>query len=166
MSLQFVTRYRNDFTYRLVQVEPVLLGRRLFSKSANSTYDFTGTFPVAKNASDRFAYFVEIGYFACQPAQRRIGVGHDTRYWLGHLLDNGCCQFSHRSQPTNMRQVGLRFAQRDLLPTQLALRPFTLGDVHAQPHDFDQVAGFTENGMAYSVKALDLAVRKDDSELE
>src|SRR6201982_2914670 len=117
MSLQFVTRYSNDFTYPLVQVEPVLLWRRLFGKSANSTNDFTGTFPVANNAFDRFAYFVEIGYFACQPAQRRIGVGHDARYWLVHLVDNGCRQFSHRSKPTNMRQVGLLFAHRDTLPT-------------------------------------------------
>src|SRR3984893_6561 len=65
-----------------------------------------------------------------------------------------------------MSQVGLRFAQGDLLLTQLSLRPFTLGDVYAQPHDFNEVAGFTENGMAYSVKMLDLAVRKNDSELE
>src|ERR1700745_2276205 len=166
MWLKFVRRYSNDFTYRLVQVEPVLLWRRLFGKSANSTDDFTGTFPVANNASDRFACFVEIGYFACQPAQRRIGVGHDARYWLVHLVDNGCRQFSHRSQPTNMSQVGLRFAQGDLLLTQLSLRPFTLGDVSAHPHDFNEVAGFTENGMAYSVKVLDLAVRKNDSELE
>src|ERR1700751_343896 len=166
MSLQFVTRYSNDFTYPLVQVEPVLLWRRLFGKSANSTNDFTGTFPVANNASDYYAYFVEIGYFPCQPTQRRIGVGHDARYGLVHLMDNGCRQFSHRSQPTNMSQVGLRFAQGDLLLTQLSLRPFTLGDVHAQPHDFNQVAGFTENGMAYSVKMLDLAVRKSDSELQ
>src|SRR5260221_2363573 len=65
-----------------------------------------------------------------------------------------------------MSQVGLRFAQGDLLLTQLSLRPFTLGDVYAQPHDFNEVARFTENGMAYSVKVLDLAVRKNDSELE
>src|ERR1700742_1709165 len=130
MSLQFVTRYSNDFTYRLVQVEPVLLWRRFFGKSAHSTDDFTDTLPVANNASDRIAGFIEIGYFACQPAQRCIGVGHDARYWLVHLVDNGCCQLSHRSQPTNMSQVGLRFAQRDLLLTQLSLHPFTLGDVH------------------------------------
>src|ERR1700758_3051341 len=65
-----------------------------------------------------------------------------------------------------MSQVGLRFAQGDLLLTQLFLRLFTLGDVYAQPHDFNELAGFTENGMAYSVKVLDLAARKNDSELE
>src|ERR1700730_57748 len=65
-----------------------------------------------------------------------------------------------------MSQVGLRFAQGDLLLTQLSLRPFTLGDVDAQPHDFKEVAGFTENGMAYSVKVLDLAVRKNVWALE
>src|SRR5258708_8844897 len=65
-----------------------------------------------------------------------------------------------------MSQVGLRFAQGDLLLTQLSLRAFTLGDVYANPHDFNEVARFTENGMAYSVKVLDLAVRKNDSELE
>src|SRR5260370_2204949 len=65
-----------------------------------------------------------------------------------------------------MSQVGLRFAQGDLLLTQLSLRPFTLGDVYAQPHDFNEVAGFIETGMAYSVKVLDLAVRKNSSELE
>src|SRR5215469_2030776 len=34
------------------------------------------------------------------------------------------CQFSDCSQPANMSQVGLRFAQRDLLLMQLSLRPF------------------------------------------
>src|ERR1700730_1059039 len=65
-----------------------------------------------------------------------------------------------------MSQVGLRFAQGDLLLTQLALRPFTLGDVYAQPHDFNEVAGFTENGMAYSVKMRDRAAGKNAPELE
>ena len=83
MSLQFVTRYSNDFTYRLVQVEPVLLWRRLFGKSAHSTDDFTDTLPVANNTSDRFACFVEIGYFACQPAQRRAALALVTMSAIG-----------------------------------------------------------------------------------
>src|SRR5258708_19814096 len=109
----------------MVNVEPVLLRPRLFGKCENSTDDFTGTFPVANNASDRFACFVEIGYFACQPAQRRIGVGHDARYWLVHLVDNGCRQFSHRSYPTNMSRVALHFPQRYLLLTPPSPPPFT-----------------------------------------
>jgi len=88
MSLQFVTRYSNDFTYRLVQVEPVLLWEGAFLARARIRLTIsTDTFPVADNTSDRFACFVEIGYFACQPAQRCIGVGHDARYWLVHLVD-------------------------------------------------------------------------------
>src|ERR1700751_3425380 len=81
-------------------------------------------------------------------------------------MRDGHCQFSDCSSPTDMSQAGLRFAQGDLLLMQLSLSAFTLGDVYARPDDFNEVAGFIENGMAYSVKVLDLAVRKNDSELE
>ena len=65
-----------------------------------------------------------------------------------------------------MSQAGLRFAQGELLLMQLSLGAFAFRDVHSRPDHFNEFARFTENGMAYSVKVLDLAVRKNDSEVE
>src|ERR1700678_542113 len=65
-----------------------------------------------------------------------------------------------------MSQARLRFAQGDLLLMQLSLDAFAFGDVDSRSDDFNEFARFTEDGMAYSVKMLDLAVRKNDSELE
>src|ERR1700755_3470310 len=43
---------------------------------------------------------------------------------------------------------------------------FAFGNVYSRPEDFNEFAGFAEDGMAYSVKVPNLAIRKNDSVVE
>src|ERR1700756_3426259 len=58
-----------------------------------------------------------------------------------------------------MRQLCLRLAL-------LFFCAFAFGNVYSRPENFNEFAGFTEDGMAYSVNVPNLAVRKNDSVVE
>src|SRR5258706_8184287 len=62
-------------------------------------------------------------------------------------------------RPRNRNQLGDKINQ--LL--KVLFRPLTLGYVHYGPHEFMQVAGSVEDGMAYDVNVSDPFVRMNDS---
>ncbi len=62
----------------------------------------------------------------------------------------------------------LTFALPDLLLRLLTflLRLFALGDVNHGTHEFDQIAGWAENGMAHHVDVSDRAAGMNDSVIQ
>src|SRR6266404_8832824 len=63
------------------------------------------------------------------------------------------------AKPLRLRQVCLAHAQ-------FFFRPFTLGDVHHGTHDFNQIAGWAEKGMAHRVDVSNLAAGMNDSVIQ
>src|SRR5713226_877771 len=57
----------------------------------------------------------------------------------------------------------LRFSQMGLARAQFFLRPFAFGDVNHGTHEFNQIAGWAENGMAHHVDVSNLAAGMNDS---
>src|SRR5712664_1297712 len=57
----------------------------------------------------------------------------------------------------------LCFRQVALASPQLLFGPFALGDVHHGTHEFNQIAGWAENGMAHPVDVSNLAAGMNDS---
>src|SRR5467141_934517 len=60
----------------------------------------------------------------------------------------------------------LRFSQMGLARAQFFLRPFAFGDVNHGTHEFDQIAGWAENGMAHHVDVSDRAAGMNDSVIQ
>src|SRR5205807_409936 len=61
------------------------------------------------------------------------------------------------------RSIARDHLQNAVLSVPQRLRPLALGDVDHGTHVFNEIAGWTENGMAYHVNVSDLAVRMNDS---
>src|SRR6202007_2714371 len=68
-------------------------------------------------------------------------------------------QLTESRHSRHMSQLCLRLAL-------LFLCAFAFGNVYSRPEDFNEFAGFTEDGMAYSVNVPNLAVRKNDPVVE
>src|SRR6266851_4730991 len=60
----------------------------------------------------------------------------------------------------------LCFRQVALASPQLLFGPFALGDVHHGTHEFNQIAGWAENGMAHPVDISNLAAGMNDSVIQ
>src|SRR5216684_3749317 len=60
------------------------------------------------------------------------------------------------AKPLRLRQMGLAHAE-------FFLRPFALSDVNHGTHEFNQIAGGAENGMAYHVDVSNFAAGMNDS---
>jgi hypothetical protein len=61
-----------------------------------------------------------------------------------------------------VRKISLYLAQS----LALFLGPLALGDVHYRTDEFNEIAGWTENGMAYGVDVPDPATGMNDSVIE
>src|SRR5260370_25599228 len=60
----------------------------------------------------------------------------------------------------------LRLCQVSLAYEQFFFRPLTLGDVNHGTHEFNQIAGWAENGMAHYVDVSNLAAGMNDSVIQ
>ena len=60
----------------------------------------------------------------------------------------------------------LRFGQIRLAPSQTLLCPLPLGYIDQGTHEFNNVAGWTENRMRHYLNVSDLAARTDDSAIQ
>src|SRR5260370_14858554 len=60
----------------------------------------------------------------------------------------------------------LCFRQVTLASPHLLFGPFALGDVHHGTHEFNQIAGWAENGMAHPVDISNLAAGMNDSVIQ
>src|SRR5229473_2518569 len=65
--------------------------------------------------------------------------------------------------PTPRMAKPLRLGQMGLARAQFFLRPFALGDVDHGAYEFNQIAGWAENGMAHHVDVSNLAAGMNDS---
>src|SRR5262247_3234604 len=69
----------NHLFNSLVNVHLRLLRTRLPHKRSNPVYDITRSFSIAGDQLGRFAHLFEVGHVTREPAQAKLGVGHDGR---------------------------------------------------------------------------------------
>jgi len=93
--------------------------------------------------------------FACKPTNAASGVGRAGGDGLIQFVSQGSGQLSHGGYPIHSRELCVRLTQS----FAFFLRPLALGDVDSGAHQFDELAGRTENRMPYDVDVSDLAGR-------
>jgi hypothetical protein len=150
--VQFAARQRNDFADRIVDVQPILARLRLRDERANPTDDVAGSSPIADDPIKRLLNLLRVRWLHIEPAQSGLCVGdHRGDRLIDLMSDRG------RQLPHGRDAIGVR--ER----LSLFLRPPAFGHIHHGAHEFDHIAGWTENRVADGLDLSDLAVRMHNS---
>src|ERR1700686_3604306 len=112
-------------------------------------------FSHSRRSLTRLSY---IGMIARKPSQTGVGIGDRGGNRLVPLVREGGSQLPHRGHSIYVRELRLYLPQ----PLALFLRSFALGHIDHGTHVFNEIAGWTENGMAYCVDVPDLAAGVND----
>src|ERR1700757_2616827 len=109
VSLELNKRQSDNFTYTLVDVDPVFLRRSLLGKGPNPLDDFTGSMSVSADHFGRIPRFLQV--ISCKPAQRSAGVIHNRGERLIDLMRDRGRHLSQGCNPRDMRKLSLCLAQ-------------------------------------------------------
>ena len=110
-------RQRNDFMYRLVNVEPVLSQRRFLGQRAYSADDFAGSMAFRNHPRGRPPGFLQL--LRLKPAQTGAGAIDDRAERLVDFMGDRGCHLSQSCHPRNVGQLHLRVVQRIFGPLAL-----------------------------------------------
>ena len=98
----------------LVDLQQILLGRRLLQESPDAGHDLAGAAALSDDVTDRRRNLLQIGHVAAQPPQASLAAGDDRCQRLIHLVGNGRAELAEGSDARGMRQLRLRREQRIL----------------------------------------------------
>src|SRR5262245_64199125 len=97
ISLHFALREPDDFTYHLVDVEPIFLRRSLFNQGANSGDDLARSLSVIHYKGNRISRFFQVSYI--KPAQTGAGIVNKCAERLINFVGNRGRHLYQRSPP-------------------------------------------------------------------
>ena len=74
IPLRFAARQGDDFKYRFVDVEPVLLRRSFLGEGANAADDFAGSMAVGDDERRRLPGFLQVGSWAASQRKQALAL--------------------------------------------------------------------------------------------
>src|SRR5206468_10220732 len=108
--LHFAARQGDDFTYRFVDVEPVLPRGNFLDESANPGDDFAGSMAVCDDTRGRLPRFFQL--LRVKPTQAGTGVIDHCGERLVDFMGDGGSQLAQSCHPRDVGQLRLCMVQR------------------------------------------------------
>src|ERR1700752_2720407 len=109
ISLYFALRQPDHFTYDLVDVEPIFLGRSLFNQGANSGDDLARSLSVIHHKGNRIPRFFQVS--CIEPTQTGASIVDECAERLIDFMSDRGGHLSQRRHPRDMNQLHLRSAK-------------------------------------------------------
>src|SRR4029453_4658173 len=150
ISLYFALPEPDHFTYDLVDVEPIFLGRSLFNQGANAGDDFARSLSVIHHKGNRIPRFFRV--FCIEPAQTGAGIVDECAERLIDFMGNRGSHLSQGPPPRDSRQFVLRSAKG-------FFGALAFSDVNHSTGVLNEIAARAENRMTNAVNVPDGATR-------